>query len=279
MLVDLHLHTTVSDGELDPCDLLAAIAAIGITHASIADHDALGAYSWEGGRVFREALRLGIDLRPGIELDATLEGIEVHLLGYDVRSGSNALDGHLARVRAARTERARREIGIVQQLLGADAVTEGEIFAPGRETFMKPHFIHPLLAKGLFPSYEAAIGWYKGNVRSGVEVEKPPLAEAIRLVHEAGGWAVLAHPAYYEKAGIGVTTRLGDLAKLGLDGVEVEYPYHLCSPTAFSPAEERDYVVGLRDEAVRLGLRITRGSDGHTRADLDRVYGSPGRPS
>jgi predicted metal-dependent phosphoesterase TrpH len=274
VIIDLHLHTLVSDGELDPCGLLEAAASHGITRASIADHDALGAYAWEDGRVFSLARRLGIDLVVGVELDADLDGQEVHLLGYDVRPGSASLEAHLARVQGARFERARREIAIVEGLLGPGSVREADVFIPGRQTLMKPHFIHPLLARGAFPTYEAANAWYRQNVQSGITVAKPPLPAAISLVHEAGGWAILAHPGYYEKSGVPIVTRLAELAGLGLDGVELDYPYHLCSPERFSQADVQGFSLRLGEAAARLGLRVTRGSDCHTRADFARVYGA-----
>jgi predicted metal-dependent phosphoesterase TrpH len=277
VIVDLHLHSMVSDGDQDPCALLGQAARLGVTHASIADHDALGAYSWESGRVFAEARRLGVELTPGIELDAELDGLEVHLLGYGVsHAGDSPLARHIGATQAARGERARKEIEIVRQLLGADSVRATDVFIEGRQTLMKPHFIHPLLDKGLFPTYQAANAWYKQNVRSGIEVAKPPLERAIALVHSAGGWTVLAHPAYYEKGGVPVVTRLAELAALGLDGVELEYPYEIGSPGQFTRAEREEYTARLREAATGLGLRMTRGSDGHTLTDLRRVYGPAG---
>jgi len=273
MNVDLHLHSFVSDGTLDPAALLGHAAAVGIEQLSIADHDSLGAYGWEAGRVFDEARRLGLTLVVGLELDADLDGVEVHLLGYGVRLDENPLAAHLARVGALRRERARREIEIVNRLLGKETVREAEILVPWRQTLMKPHFIHPLLDKGLFPSYKAANAWYKANVRSGIEVGKPALGQAIELVHAAGGWAVLAHPGYYAQEGIAIVPRLADLRGLGLDGVEIDYPYHACSPDKFSLEAERALVAELRAAASALGLRTTRGSDCHTPEDFLRVYG------
>jgi predicted metal-dependent phosphoesterase TrpH len=274
MTADLHLHSFVSDGTLDPVALLRLVAQSGIRQVSITDHDSLGAYGWEGGRALEEARRLRLDLLVGVELDATLEGVEVHLLGYEVRLGEGALAAHLARVAELRSERARREIEIVNRLLGTDAVRESEVFIAGRQTLMKPHFIHPLLAKGLFPSYKAASAWYKQNVHSGVEVDKPGLAEAIALVHAAGGSAVLAHPAYYAREGVAVVPRLAELHALGLDGLEVDYPYHACSPDAFSADAEAAAVAELRAAATAHGLRMTRGTDCHSPADFARVYGA-----
>jgi predicted metal-dependent phosphoesterase TrpH len=275
MSQDLHLHTLISDGELDPVSLLQQAAARGIRELSITDHDALGAYAWQDGAVFGEAKRLGLDLVVGLEMDADMDGLEVHLLGLGVALDEPRLAAHLASVRQARCERARREIGIVNRLLGAGSVAESDIFAAGRETLMKPHFIHPLLDKGLFPTYEEANAWYRENVKAGVTVPKPSLAQAIALVKGAGGSAVLAHPGYYEKAGVAMAKRLADLAALGLDGVELDYPYHACSPHLFSVQDERVFLGAIRAAGELLGLRFTRGSDCHTPQDFEKVYGGP----
>ncbi len=274
MLFDQHLHTVVSDGDLDPAELLRLCARYGIGAVAITDHDALGAYTWEDGRVFGEARRLGLALTVGIEMDADLDGLEVHLLGYDVSLEDPRLGAHLDEVRQARFERARREIGIVNGLLGAGSIREEEIFRPGRQTLMKPHFIHPLLDRGRFATYEEANAWYKKNVKAGVAGPKPVLGQAIALVHGAGGWAALAHPGYYEKAGVPMAARLPVLAQAGLDGVELTYPYHACSPHVFSAAEESAFIEGIRSAGEILGLRFTRGSDIHTTADFDKVYGA-----
>lgn len=273
MLTDLHLHTNVSDGDLDPASLVRKAAARGIRRLSITDHDAVGAYAWREGAVFAEASRLGLDLVVGIEMDAELEGMEVHLLGFGLALEEPSLRAHLRAVREARVERARREIGIVNALLGEGTIAEEAIFLTGRETLMKPHFIHPLLEQGRFATYEEANAWYRVHVKAGVTVPKPPLAEAIRLLHGAGGWTALAHPGYYEKAGLAMAPRLAALRDLGLDGVELDYPYHSCSPHLFGADDERELIAGIRDAGEALGLRLTRGSDAHTRRDFDRVYG------
>jgi predicted metal-dependent phosphoesterase TrpH len=273
MLTDFHLHTLVSDGELDPVSLLRHAAARGVTSLSITDHDALGAYAWKDGEVFAEARRLGIALTVGIEMDADMDGLEVHVLGFDVRRDKPVLNAHLERVRTARAERARREIALVNELLGAGAIAESDVFVPGRETLMKPHFVRPILARGRFSTYEEANAWFKSNVKAGVPVPKPAVEEAIRLIHGADGWAVLAHPGYYDKAGARVAERLPALKEAGLDGIELDYPYHACSPRLFGQDEERSYVAGLRAAAAELGLRTTRGSDCHTSGDFEKVYG------
>jgi predicted metal-dependent phosphoesterase TrpH len=274
MIHDLHLHTVVSDGELDPVALLRLAHAYGVSRLSITDHDALGAYTWRGGAVFDQARQLGLDLVVGLELDALMDGVEVHLLGFAVDLQARRLDVHLREVQAARSERARREIEIVNSHFGPDTIREADVFVDGRQTLMKPHFIHPLLERGVFPSYGQANAWYKQNVSSGVEVPKPSLAAAIELVHDAGGSAVLAHPGYYQALVEPIDERLAALKSLGLDGVEVDYPYHACSPRRFSSADERLLIGRLRRAALQLDLERTRGSDCHTRADFEKVYGA-----
>jgi 3',5'-nucleoside bisphosphate phosphatase len=275
VLTDFHLHTFVSDGDLDPLTVLQLAQERGVTHLSITDHDALGAYRWREGAVFAEARRLSLELIVGIEMDADMDGVEVHLLAFGLPLDHPELNAHLESVRKTRAERARREIDIVNALLGAGTIGEAEIFVEGRETLMKPHFIHPILEKGLFPTYEAANAWYKKNVKAGIPVTKPALPEAIRLLRAAGGTTALAHPGYYEKAGVDMAAKLPALAAAGLQGLELDYPYHACSPHVFSVEEERAFVAKMRAAAEPLGLQLTRGSDCHTRDDFAKVYGRP----
>src|SRR5687768_6584068 len=167
---DYHLHTCVSDGELDPGELLAEAARRGITDLAITDHDSVGAYLWREGVVFHQAERLGMELVIGIEMDADWEGLEVHLLGFGFDRTDQPLSMHLGAVQRQRRERARREIEIVNELLGAGSLEAHEVFVPGRETVMRPHFVRPLLRQGRFASYEEGAGWFRENVRSGVVV-------------------------------------------------------------------------------------------------------------
>jgi predicted metal-dependent phosphoesterase TrpH len=273
MLTDLHLHSFISDGDLMPTEVLREAAKRGIGRLSIADHDSLGAYFWENGRVFSEARTSGLELIVGVELDALMDEQEVHLLGYDVSLDAHELRRHLASVKAARLERARREIAIIVERLGRGAIDESEVFHSYRETYMRPHFIHPLLKRRIFSSYEEANAWFKANVKSGVIVPKPSLGEAIGLVRAAGGWACLAHPGYYQLSGERLNVKLLELRQAGLDGVEVEYPYHACSPRLFDPEAESSCITRIREAGEALGMRLTRGSDCHTLEDFARIYG------
>lgn len=125
----------------------------------------------------------------------------------------------------------------------------------------------------LFPSYEVANAWYRESVKAGVSVPKPALADVIRLVHGAGGWTSLAHPGYYDRAGAPLADRVSALKAIGLDGIELDYPYHACSPHLYSPEAESTFVASLRSAGEAAGLRFTRGSDCHTAQDFVKVYG------
>ena len=173
-----------------------------------------------------------------------------------------------------RRERARLEIGIVNGLLGAGSIREGDIFAPGRETVMRPHFIRPLLAQGRFATYDEANAWFREHVRSGV-AGAPAVAggrDRARPRAPAGG-PLSRTRATTSKAGYPVAERLAVLRGMGLDGVELDYPYHACSPHQWSREEESAFIAEIRAAADAMGMRTTRGSDCHTAADFEKVYG------
>ncbi len=273
MVADFHTHTTASDGELEPAAVVAQAAAHGVGALAITDHDTLAAYRRHGGAVFAEAHRLGVELTVGIELDVTLDGRQVHLLGLGLELRSAALADHLATVHAARTERARRELAMVRERLGAHALGVEDVFVPGRDSLMRPHFIRPLVARGLFTTYQEGRDWFHAQGSTGVAVPKPSIAVAVAMFHAAGGRAVLAHPGYYWKDGFPILERLRDLRALGLDGVELDYPYASSSPELFVNGDADRFREDLRATGESLGLAFTRGSDAHSKADFDRIYG------
>jgi predicted metal-dependent phosphoesterase TrpH len=273
MVADFHLHTSASDGELDPGAVVARAAEHGVSALAITDHDTLAAYRWRGGGVFAEARHRGMGLTVGVELDVVLDGREVHLLGLGVDPDAPALRAHLDAVADARRERARRELALVQERFGERALEEEDVFVPGRESLMRPHLIRPLVARGRFADYQAGREWFHANARTGVVVPKPTFPEAIAMVRAAGGQSVLAHPGYYWKDGFPILERLSELRALGLDGVELDYPYASNSPALFADGDAERFTSALRAAGERLALRFTRGSDAHGPADLDRVYG------
>ena len=259
---DYHVHTLVSDGEMRPSEIFALAAQLGLKELSLTDHDAVGAYR-HFGDVFAEARANGLALVPGVELDSSLRGQEVHILGYHIDPRHPELAAYLAGTQEARRERLRFVIREVQARFPAAGIREEDIFTPVRDTCMMPHVIHPLLDRGLFGSYREAKRWIKQNVPVPLDVPKPPVADMIRLIRRAGGTAVLAHPGFLMKeAGLELAPLLQEFIGWGLEGVEVEYRYRGSSAFA-TEAEEQAVWAEIREAAGSLPLLQTRGSDAH----------------
>lgn len=246
--VDLHAHTTVSDGTLSPTQLVEAAKAKDLMAIAITDHDSLGALA--EARV--AASRLGVEIVPGLELSVTHELGDIHVLGYFVDEHNARLVGRLAHLRAARERRAE---GIVEKLreLGVDITLAGVEREAGTGTAIgRPHVARALMTKGVVSSVQEAFDRYLADGKpAAVPKAKLSAQEAIFLIHGAGGVAVLAHPGLIEKDDERERV-LRELAKLGLDGIEVAHPKN--SPEVRAK---------LKDRADELGLVETGGSDFH----------------
>jgi 3',5'-nucleoside bisphosphate phosphatase len=264
--VDLHIHTLVSDGNATPLRMLEAAKEAGLQRVSFTDHDALGAYR-RFGDVFALARGHGIDLLPGIELDTDHLGREVHLLGYGFDLDDKPLNAHLAKTQGLRRERVKLQLAMINRFFGRQVVELDKVLLEARETLMKPHLVHAMLAQGLFADYRAAAYWISQNARVAVEVPKLPLAAAIAMVRHANGEAVLAHPGYMAReTNISLAALLEEFVPLGLAGLEVDYPYFQENqPGSVFPdrGSETKMIGELRALARRFKLKTTRGSDAH----------------
>lgn len=268
--IDLHLHTLVSDGSCTPQQMLAAAHAAGLSRISFTDHDALGAYR-HFGDVFALAHGLGIELVSGIELDTDYLGREIHLLGYGFDLADLPLNRHLDSTREVRKERLTLQLAIINRYFGRTVVDPGKVFIAGRDTLMKPHLVHAMLAQGLFSDYRAAAYWVSQNAQVAVQVPKLPIAAAIAMVVAAGGEAVLAHPGYIARESeITLESMLFELSALGLGGLEVDYPYLGTAPAFADAASAKAMIMQLRRLARRFKLKQTRGSDAHDTAALEK---------
>lgn len=247
--IDLHAHTVVSDGTLTPTQLVELAASSGLVALAVTDHDHTGglAEARAAGR------RLGIEIVTGIELSVEHAVGEFHLLGYLFDEDDAALQAALARFRDVRSARAVRIVERLQAL-GVDVTLEDvmrEVPAGEGASVGRPHVARALMRKGLVGSIQEAFDrWLADGRPAHVEKAKMSAAEAIALVHGAGGVAVLAHPFTVPEPSREALVR--ELAALGLDGIEVEYPKH--------DAAER---ARLRRLAAELGLVATGGSDFH----------------
>lgn len=258
--VDLHAHTCVSDGTLTPTQLVERAAATGLAAIAVTDHDHVG-----GVKEAREAgARLGVEIVAGIEFSAVHPLGSLHLLGYFVDVDDGPFLARLDRLRAERHARARRmatrlqDAGVDVTLADIAAeVTGGEQASIGR-----PHVARALMRKGFVRDVVDAFDRYLGPGRPGY-VPREPLAarDAIRIVHDAAGVASLAHPSTL--APHARETIVRDLARVGLDAVEVVHPKN-----------DEALRAALLSWADELGLGTSGGSDYHGDNKPDIALGS-----
>ncbi len=242
--IDLHLHSSASDGILPPAKVVAAASAAGLAVIALTDHDTVAGVH----EAVLAGEGLGVRVIRGVELSAheDASGREVHVLGLHV-TRLDALERELTDLRQKRTERARlivdrlSEIGVAISL---DKVLEqSNGGAVGR-----PHIARALIQSGAVADQHEAFDRYLGQGRAAFVPKSLFLIEdAIRIIHEAGGIAIWAHPSRTAKR-----ERVERLVAQGLDGLEVRHPSH-------SP----DVAAGLEALCDFLGLVPSGGSDWH----------------
>lgn len=261
--IDLHLHTTHSDGSLPPAEVLALAHKAGVTALAITDHDIVSGLP----EAFEAGARLGIEVIPGIEISSLYKEAELHILGYFLDWKDPALHRRLAAIRAGRHV---RNPLIVQKLndLGL-ALTYDDVRAlAGTESVGRPHIARVLMAKGYVRSAKEAFDRYLADGKPAyVPRDLPEPADAIAWIRAAGGIAVLAHPTWIRETSEGLRALCAQLKAAGLMGIEVHYSTHKASQTS-------DYL----DIARRLDLLVTGGSDFHgvTKPDIEVGVGRGG---
>ena len=251
--VDLHSHSTASDGAATPTALVAAARQAGLAAVALTDHDTIS------GLREAAAAAAGSDLRvvPGVELSAVDATGETHLLGLHLAELA-PLEARLAELREMRRVRAER---IVQRLnaLGVPVTMNDVLAQAAGGAIGRPHVARALIAHGWAEDIRGAFDRYLGAGRPAfVAKDRLSLADAIEMVRRAGGIAVLAHPG-----STATVERLKALIALGLDGVEVRHPSH-------DDAESRR-ILALTE---RLGLLPSGGSDWHGQSDGARALGA-----
>jgi predicted metal-dependent phosphoesterase TrpH len=244
-LVDLHTHSTFSDGLLSPTALVEEAASRGVRTLALTDHDTVAGIP--EARAAGE--RLGVEIIPGVELSTSLTGGEgVHLLGYLIDTDNPNLLQGLAAYAEARAERMTRMIERLSRV-GAPVDADQVRAIAGHGTVGRPHLARALIAAGhasdVPDAFDRFLGWGKPAYVPRPRVDP---RDAIALVRAAGGVAVLAHPF----SPGGVESVLDSLVPAGLGGMEVDYGQY--------SAEEREV---LREIATRRGLIATGGSDFH----------------
>jgi predicted metal-dependent phosphoesterase TrpH len=214
---DLHMHTTYSDGMLSPEELVERAKAAGLTTISITDHDNVGAVD-DGTACGKTA---GIEVIPGVELSASIEEQDIHILAYFFDHRNQNLLDYLAFFRIERVKRAER---IVEKLNGLKVPLKFEsvLEQAGTGSIGRPHIANALLEEGLTESYHEAFWKYLGFGKPAYEkkYQVSPQA-AIELIASAGGLSFIAHPANMIEEKV-----LFELINAGVDGIEVIHPSH-----------------------------------------------------
>lgn len=255
--VDLHTHSTVSDGTDSPAQLLRVAAAAGLTAIALTDHDVTDGWVEAAATV----PATGVALIPGIELSTRYdEHGSIHVLGYGIDPTEPRLVAELATIRAARVARAER---LVEKLSAVVPISWEDVVAhaaPG-VTIGRPHIADALIARGVVRDRSDAFARLLSPRGGFVEsYPAPHPVEGVGLIREAGGVAVLAHPASRAAVRSLTETRLMNLARAGLFGLELDHPENI-----------PEHVPPLRDLAARLGLAVTGSSDYHGTGKRNRI--------
>ncbi|MBW2712367.1 MAG: PHP domain-containing protein [Deltaproteobacteria bacterium] len=218
---DLHCHSNQSDGTETPTRLAQLAKKQGLAGFSLTDHDTVSGLP----EASREAVRLGLHFLSGIEISSKMEGQELHILGYGFDPENPAL---LAAMKNQHSARKRRVPAIVEKFieLGIEITAEQVFRIAGEGSPGRPHVARAVVELGVCKSVPEVFEKYLHD-QGPANVVKETLStrEAIELIHQAGGVAVLAHPtAKPIRATGGLDTLVGNLANMGLDGLELHHP-------------------------------------------------------
>lgn len=240
--VDLHLHTTCSDGTYTPGQVVDLAQRSGLSAIAITDHDTIA-----GIAPASQAAGNTLEVITGVEITAEFRGKELHLLGYLFDSQNIALNKALEHLQNARVDRFREMVARLRHL--GVSITETEVARLQTGSSLGRRHLAEILVENRQAGSvrEAFQRWLGDNGRATVPKARLPVADAIRLVRDAGGVASWAHPLYDC-----TKESLRDLKNLGLNAVEVEYP-------TIRPSRGKE----LAHWACELGLAITGGSDCH----------------
>ncbi len=251
--VDLHMHSLASDGACSPADVVETARSVGLAAIALTDHDTLAGLP----EAVAAGERLGVRVISGVELSAMDGREEVHVLGLHL-SRTESLEFALADFRQRRLQRAEAMVARLNAL-GVPVSLDAVLSAAGGGAIGRPHLARAIVDGGWARDTREAFDRYLGNGRPAhVAKAKISVRDAIRLVHQARGLAVWAHPG-----GAANRRRLEQMRGEGLDGLEVRHPGH-----------SSEDIVRLKTLADHLGLVPSGGSDWHGAREGTRLMGS-----
>lgn len=256
MRIDLHTHSTASDGTQSPAEVISCAAETGLDVVALTDHDTTT--GWDEAAA--AAAHHGISLVRGIEISCQHRGVSIHLLGYLQDPASPGLIAELARSRESRLTRAQRIVDLLSQDLPLGWSDVIEYIEPGA-TIGRPHIADALVAKGIVGSRDLAFRdyLYDGSPYYAAHYAPDPV-RGVHLVMEAGGVAVMAHPFASKRGRIVDDSVIEAMAAAGMAGLEVRHRDH-----------DPDQVRHGLDLAASLGLFVTGSSDYHGAGKENRL--------
>jgi len=247
-IVDLHTHTTESDGSFTPEELIAEAKRVGLSAIAITDHDSISGIK----KATPLADELGIELIPGVELSTDYNGKEVHVVGLYVNDEDEYF---LTKIKEFKENRDSRNAIMVENLQKEGfAITMEELTAENPDCVItRANIARFLYEHGMIPTIQTAFEKYIGdNCKCYVNRFKITPMDGVRLIKKAGGTAILAHPLLYHMSDSTLQKMVDKMKESGLDGIEAIY----CT---YTPAEERQ----MKQFAKENGLLISGGSDFH----------------
>jgi predicted metal-dependent phosphoesterase TrpH len=264
LVIDLHTHTSYSDGTDTPAQLINKALAAGISIIGLTDHDSIS-----GWQEATDALRTGISLVPGAEISCqTPDGISVHILGLLFDSNNSELINTLEKTRENRHGRMEKIIARINEA-GIDITMDDvlEQLSDGA-TLGRPHLADALVKKGIVASRdEAFTQMLHNNSKYYVSHYSPTPEAAIKLIKAAGGVSVIAHPMASHRGRTISLDTFGSIIQAGLDGIEVDHRDH-------SP-DEKSQLIKLANES---NLVMTGASDYHGNGKLNTLGEYTTRP-
>ena len=222
-MIDLHMHSTCSDGTFSPAGLVREVKAAGVTHMALTDHDTVAGLA----EAREEAARQGVAFLGGLEISAELQPGTMHILGYGFDESSAHLQERLEHVRRARRERNPKIIAKLNAL-GFEIRMEEVAAKAGGEVLGRPHFAQVLLDKGYVESTQEAFDKYLAKGKPAyMDKERLSPRESVSVIRAAGGVAVLAHPLQLKaRNDEELEAIVKGLADAGLQGMECYYRNH-----------------------------------------------------
>jgi len=247
-MIDLHIHTTASDGEFSPEEIIKMSADKGVKTIAITDHDTIAGVD----RAIKEGRKQNIEVIPGVELDAFVETGKMHILGYYIDYKDSHFVNEMHRIKKERDLRNNSFIKAFNNQNINITIEDVKKYAIG-EIVGKPHFARALLDKGYITERDEAFTKYFNEYPLN-EIKRASLTpkQAIELIKSAGGTVVLAHPVSLKLNDELLEEKIRELKSYGLDGIE-----------CYNKIHTQEDIIKLKEVANKLDLLITAGSDFH----------------